>query len=375
MLKEKLLYTTNIPSPYRVEFFNELGKYVDLTVAYERKSAKTRNDDWLGNKATNFKAVFMKGIAIGDDTAFCPEIVKMILNGSYDRIIIGAYYTATGILATELLRILKKPFSFSGDGGFVHHENLIKRMIKNHLQSGGEMYFSPSNCGDQVLYNAGYRKDQIKRYAFTSIKEKDILSEPVSEAERTELRRVLGVSETKMVLGVGRLLYCKGWDTLLDMAERFGPEVGIYLVGGDPRGSCYESYLEKGLPNIHFVDFKQKAELAKYYKAADVFVLPTHGDVWGLVVNEAMAYGLPVITTKTCVAGLELVRDGKNGYLFEANKRDELFIRINNILSNTELRISMSAHALATIRSYTIEKMVNDYLKALNIDDGHHMEE
>ena len=364
---EKVLYTTNIPSPYRVDFFNELGRYVDLTVAYERESANTRNIQWLSEKAVNYKAIFMKGRPIGDDTAFCPEIIPLIFKGKFDRIIIGAYYTATGILATELLRLFKIPFSFSGDGGFEHKENIIKRGIKNHLQSGGEMYFSPSRYSDQVLYNAGYRKEQIKRYVFTSVREKDIIKQPVTMKEKRQIRRKLGIPEKKMLLGVGRLLELKGWDTLLDLAERFAPDTGIYIVGGNPIGTCYEKYTCMNTTNTHFIEFKQKAELAEYYMAADVFVFPSHKEAWGLVVNEAMAYGLPVVTTKTCVAGSELVEDGKNGYLFTAKKREELFHKLDVILSDQTLSLSMAKASLDKIHNYTIENMVKDYLRAFGV--------
>ena len=51
----KVLFITNVPSPYRVDFFNEIGKYVDLTVLFERNNAKSRNDEWMSNNFKNFK--------------------------------------------------------------------------------------------------------------------------------------------------------------------------------------------------------------------------------------------------------------------------------------------------------------------------------
>ena len=53
--------------------------------------------------------------------------------------------------------------------------------------------------------------------------------------------------------------------------------------------------------------------------ASDLFVLPTREDIWGLVINEAMSFGLPIITTRKCIAGTELITDGENGYLLEAD--------------------------------------------------------
>ena len=65
------------------------------------------------------------------------------------------------------------------------------------------------------------------------------------------------------------------------------------------------------------MSFMTKKELADWYQAADLFVMPTREDVWGLVVNEAMAYGLPVISSDMCGAASEMVKNGYNGYIFE----------------------------------------------------------
>ena len=102
---------------------------------------------------------------------------------------------------------------------------------------------------------------------------------------------------------------------------------------------------------------KTKKELSEYYKAADIFVLPTREDIWGLVINEAMAYGLPVVTTNKCVSGVELVKDYKNGFIINVDDVKQLAYAINLILSDDILREKMSKESLKTIDKYTIENM------------------
>ncbi|MDF2566888.1 MAG: glycosyltransferase family 4 protein, partial [Oscillospiraceae bacterium] len=92
----KVLFLTNIPSPYRIDFFEELGKLCDLTVLFEREDAKDRENSWLKTDFTNFKYSFLKSIKIGNDSAFCPSILKYIKGNQYDVIIIGIYSTPTG---------------------------------------------------------------------------------------------------------------------------------------------------------------------------------------------------------------------------------------------------------------------------------------
>ena len=86
------------------------------------------------------------------------------------------------------------------------------------------------------------------------------------------------------------------------------------------------------------------------------FVLPTREDVWGLVVGEAMAKGLPVITTNKCLAGLEMIRDGENGFVVAVENVQELADKILFLYENPQICIEMSKNNIAVMREYTIEE-------------------
>lgn len=89
-------------------------------------------------------------------------------------------------------------------------------------------------------------------------------------------------------------------------------------------------------------------------------------DVWGLVINEAMACGLPVITADRCVAGMELIEDYKNGFIIEVDNKEMLSDKINQILNNKELINTMSRNNLMKIRKYTLENMAAETLRGIN---------
>lgn len=72
----RVLFLTNIPSPYRVNFFNELGKYVELTVLFEIGTSTERDDSWKKYQFDNFKGIVMEGKRTSLDTAFCPSVIK-----------------------------------------------------------------------------------------------------------------------------------------------------------------------------------------------------------------------------------------------------------------------------------------------------------
>jgi glycosyltransferase involved in cell wall biosynthesis len=173
----------------------------------------------------------------------------------------------------------------------------------------------------------------------------------------------------KVAITVGQFIYRKGFDVLLRAWAKVDSEYELYIIGAQPTAE-YKGIREKlQLSNVHFEGFKTKEELKCYYQAADLFVFPTREDIWGLVVNEAMSNGLPVITTDKCVAGLELIENGKNGYIVPANNDEELANKIIEIMQNDAEREEMAQYSLEKIRNYTIESMADAHLKALKSEE------
>lgn len=166
---------------------------------------------------------------------------------------------------------------------------------------------------------------------------------------------------TKMVVSVGQFIHRKGFDVLLKAWAKCPAENDLYIIGAEPTEGYLTLKRELALKNAHFVGFKGKEELKEYYRAADLFVLPTREDIWGLVVNEAMANGLPVITTDRCVAGLELVKNGVNGYIVPVDDIEALAQKMCAVLGDDELRSTMAENSLNAIRDWTVEKMADEY--------------
>lgn len=360
--KMKVLFLTNVPSPYRVEFFNELGRLCDLTVLYQKASSSERDSKWVATNENTFKSIILKGKSTGVDNAICPGVVKY-LNKSYDAIIICGNASPTEMLAIKYCQINRIPYCLEGDGAFVKTGNGIKEKIKKNLISGGDLFFSTCKEHDKYYIHYGADKKKIRRYRFSSLRESDLLRSVVSIEDKQKIRDALGMKEEKIVLAVGQFIPRKGFDILLSSFIGMGKDIGLYIVGGEPTEEYISFVRDHNLSNVHFVGFKTKLELAEYYCAADVFVLPTREDIWGLVINEAMAYGLPVITTDRCNAGLELIEDGKNGFIVPVDSSEKLVKAVINCFENLDI---MSALALEKISEYTIEQMAKDHIKILN---------
>lgn len=368
----KLLFMTNVPSPYRVDFFNELGKMCDLTVTFEKKTSTERGDAWNGYKFDYFKGVFLRGKSINTDTAICPEIINYLRDSSFDYIICSDFLSPTGMLAIEYMRFHNIKYFLESDGGFAKSGIGLKEKLKKHFISGAIGYYSTSKKHDDYYIMYGAKKEQLYRYPFTSLKKTDILFEPPTSERKKELQDFLGIKEEQCIISVGRFSYLKGrgkgFDLLLKIAEELNNSIGVYIIGDRPT----EEFLQwkklsgKRLDNLHFIDFKKKRDLFQYYQAADLFILLTRGEAWGLVINEAMANGLPIITTTKCMAGTELVKERENGYLVPVDDYQMALKRVNHILADSELRKKMAQKSIDLINNYTIEKMAECHLDIIN---------
>lgn len=358
-MKQRVLYLTNIPSPYRVEFFNELSKYMDVTVAFELRTAKNRDKSWQSEENYKFNSVFMKPLITRVETAYCSEVFKLIKEFKNDIIVVGGYATPTGMAAILYLKMNKIPFYLNCDGGFVSNDNIIKKRIKTFFIGSASYYLSPGEGADDYLVYYGAKRDVIFHYSFSSLKERDIESSITKLDEKMVIRSILGIDEQRMIVFVGSLIHGKGVDILIKACENF-EDTAVVLVGESDISEYERLISDKLKEHIYTVGFKKKGEVQKYYQAADVMVLPTRQDVWGLVVNEAMAVGLPVVTTDKCLAGLTLVKNGENGYIVPVEDVEATKAAIEKVFEGDNSS-EFGKKSLEKIRNYTIEHMAIEH--------------
>lgn len=366
----KILFVTNIPVPYRIDFYNELGKKVDLTVVFEAKGAADQGIKFNYNfdEIKNFKAIFLSDGNIKENKINW-TIFKAI-KGNYDKIVLTSYSYMTEMALLIYFKFKRVPYYLSSDGGIIKYkEQKLRKWYKTFLISGAKGYFSPSDMSDKYLEYYGAKKNVIYRYPFTSYKKKNQIEEIITDIEKEKIKTKLNIKEKYLVLGVGQFIYRKGWDLLLNAMEGISDEVALCLIGGKPTEEYKRIVAEKKLQHVYFMDFMKSEELSEYYKAADLFVLPTREDIWGLVINEAMNYGLPVITTTACVAGQELVKNYKNGFILNIKNENEISRNLNKKISlffeTPGVKQKMEKESLKMIEEYSIENMAVAYSRVL----------
>ena len=366
----KILVSTSLLSPYRVDWLNELGKYAQVDILYLNEGNAERNQEWLSKRGENCSYTLLQGKTY-------PKIGKLS-NGfintckkhgkEYDVIIMDGYGYTDQMRNLAYLNRKGMPYYVNIDGAVPQEsENKIVALLKKSIISKVPYFLCGSRATGQILKKYGSKDERIIYHPFTSLYEKDLADSVATLEEKIQLREKLQIKEKHVVISVGRFSYLngygKGYDALIRAAQQLPEDIGWYIIGGEPTEEFANMVKETGLQNIHFVDFMDKEALKAYYRAADIFALMTVGDVWGLVINEAMACGLPVITTDKCVAGVELVKEGENGYIVKVGDDKALADRVREILQEPCKTEVMGKNSLEAIQAYTIENMAKVHME------------
>ena len=170
--------------------------------------------------------------------------------------------------------------------------------------------------------------------------------------DRDAARAELGIKEERVILYVGRIEPLKGIDILLRAVPmlEYGQGLRVLVVGGNPDNDVELDRLksltvELGIGDlVTFTGSVPQSVLPTYYSAADVFVLPSHSESFGLAPLEAMACGTPVVVSR--VGGMKtFVNSGENGYLVPWRCPESFAQRLDVLLANPDLREAMGQAA------------------------------
>jgi glycosyltransferase involved in cell wall biosynthesis len=171
-------------------------------------------------------------------------------------------------------------------------------------------------------------------------------------------------------LFVGRLVREKGVFDLLAAYAKLDAQarksVGLVFVGdGVARQKLFKEALTISPGMIKFTGFAQREHLPVYYALADVMILPTYTDPWGLVVNEAMACGLPIIVSRAAGCAADLVVDGWNGMLVPPGDVLLLCAAMQSLAAQPDLGETMGARSKQHILRYSAQSWSNGVARAV----------
>lgn len=187
-------------------------------------------------------------------------------------------------------------------------------------------------------------------------------------SQKSKIRRKYSLPEKNFIfLYVGQLIKRKNLIRLIDAFKGLSNESSLVIVGDGPLKKVLIDKIKiESIPNIYFLGPRNRNELPEMYNLADVFILPSFQEVWGLVVNEAMACSLPVIVSKEAGASGDLVYEGENGYIFDSNNVSQLKNIMHKLLSTPGLAAKMGCQSREIIKNVTPEALAKIFCRVFS---------
>ena len=245
----------------------------------------------------------------------------------------------------------------------------LKEALKRRIVplADGVLTQGPDGAGYARSYGAARNRIHCARHGISIEVFNDAFN--ARSQNRRESREQLGLKGITYIY-VGRLWTGKGVDDLIEafasVSEHYPEKVSLLLAGSGPdEGRFRRRAADSGAKGIVFAGRVPPSRISAMYCAADVFVFPSLGDTYGIVIDEAMASHLPVIAaTSIGEVGVRVI-DGKNGYLIAPNNSVALADRMERFVRNPDLITSMGAESWKQISSHTLDQWAGDFERAV----------
>jgi glycosyltransferase involved in cell wall biosynthesis len=316
----------NIISPHVVPLFGLLAEHagVSLKVYFLAETESNRRWETTIGERFDYAVLPNWSFRMGREDLFTlfinPTIVSTLIRDGFDVLISVGWDSPAAIAACALARMLHKPIVLWS--GSTVHERSLRRSVSlplvQMLVRASSSWIAYGTRARDYLVQLGATHERIF-IAYNTV-DVDWFTSRADELRprRSEIRGELGLDNGPVVLFVGQLIARKGIRDLLSafaLLKLDCPEAQLLLVGYGPlEQELRADVARRQLGGVHFFGHIPIPELPRYYAAADVLALPSHEEVWGLVLNEAAASGLPLVATRVTGGSADLIQDGLNGF-------------------------------------------------------------
>lgn len=294
-----------------------------------------------------------------------PDMFRAVMATDADVLWLHAYHWPTSLALAYAFLAKKRAVVLRGEQTLLHSASGARRGVK-------KMLMAPVVRRSRCAYIGSRNREYLQTYGaqaqnlfFTPY------SVPISTANpsRDEARARLGITaDLPVALFVGKLIPRKQPLLLLDAWRRASDRVRSSLVfagDGPLRPAIEEAVRREKLENVILTGFLNQQEMPLAYSAADVFVLPSReNEPWGLVVNEALMAGLPVIVSKTVGSAKDMVRDGWNGFVVDPTDAVSMAEKLRVLLGCPEQREVWGLRGRERSSAYSIDRTVDGLVAA-----------
>jgi glycosyltransferase involved in cell wall biosynthesis len=310
---------------------------------------------------------------LGDNNLNLSIITELVLNKPH-VLILSDYTDPTIWLALAVAKLLKIPLIYWTEGIKEPQSILgkISRPFRTLFIKKSGSIIVPGRLSKNYVISVGANPEKVFIAPNTIDTELFVETSNKYGAYKNQLKAQLGFKDKVLILYVGQLVERKGVKYLLHAYAKIKKEyndVALLVLGSGP----LESNLIKLASSLELSDFRiigsglSLKKLIMLYSVADIFVLPTLEDVWGFVINEAMACELPVVATRASQAAQEMIRSGANGYIVKEADVNEMCEALKKLVADSELRLEMAKKSMEiVINEFDVKHMVKGFMEAIN---------
>ena len=304
---------THIPAFYKVNLYNELAKQLKILVVFiASNTSEKRADDFITLKKANFeyKVLFDGNFQDRDVLRNISKLKQILEEINYKKLLVSGwdlkefwYLVFTNIKSKNCLALESTINESRVDG--------IRGLIKKIFLSRISIVFASGKLHVELL-------DALKYKCIVKVtKGVGIINKPNFKPIKKEYQ--------KRFLFVGRLSKVKNLEVIITIFNKL-KDYKLTIVGTGEDEKYLKSIANK---NIIFLGAIENKDLKNKFHENDIFVLPSISEPWGLVVEEALYFGLPVIVSEYCGSS-ELIQNDINGYIFNPNNIRNIILSIND---------------------------------------------
>jgi glycosyltransferase involved in cell wall biosynthesis len=381
----RLAVVTSHPVQYQAPLLQRLASHpdVELTVFYgDDRSVAGEVDtgfgvpvQWDRPLLEGYRSMFLNRVGSVrrplQRLAADVRIVRYLFTGRFDAVLIHSYATRLSLLAYLGALASGTPVLLRTESERLRPRERWKETLKAVVL--GPLFAVTS----AVLVIGGANRRFYDHYGvprsrpfFTpySVDNEFFLTQrDIVKRSRQDRRRMHDWPEDVVVIGFsGKLIPLKRVDDLIDAVAALqgeGLRAGLLIVGDGPsRAALEERARSRQLKWTQFAGFRNQSELAAWYVCMDVFVLPSRSETWGLVLNEAMLFQLPIVASNMVGAAEDLIETGRNGYVFEVGDTARLTDALRTLVTSSEVRCSFGRESRAIVEQYSHDVCVRGIL-------------
>lgn len=373
----RLVIVTEIIAPYRIPVFNALAARgaVDLHVVFLADTDPSLRQ-WRVYKdeiCFSYQVLPSWRARLGNHTVLLNRGLAAALRAASPEVIVcGGYSYLASWQTLWWARKKNRPLLLWSESNArdMRSHNTVVEFVKRRFVKSCYGFVVPGRSSLDYLRQLGVRSQPI--FTAPNAVDNELFSRLAASARQNGggVRSRYGLPD-RFFLYVGRLVPNKGVFELLAAYEALEDclreQIGLVFVGdGAARSELLERANKVRPGRIQSLGFVHRDQLPGFYALAEALVFPTHSDPWGLVVNEAMACGLPVISTDVAGCAADLVEDGCNGFVIPARQVSPLAHAMHKLATQPELRAQMSSRSWHRIQAYSPASWAEGMAEAVN---------